>query len=620
MCASRADVAPRLAPALIALLGLLLLPGLAAAATLLQLFARPLSPGVALHGLVLAGLLLAALLPILPDLLRAEAPPRALRALSAAALASQQLALLCFYALAAAGQHYWGNWINLELALAYLPQLPELLRALERSPAWLAVAAALLGLAWLGLWRLYAGLLARLAAARAARPRSAMATGLLLLVGLVAALMLLQASYGRDHALWAPEPLQQAARSASFGNAGRGIALSPAQLQLDQRAAADYPPRPATGPARPLVLIIVDAMRSDLMGVYGSPVANTPFLSRLQAEGRLQRVENAYSVCTVSYCGILGVLAAKPWHQLTPRPLGLADALKRLGYDSRFILSGDHTSFFGLRKMYGDGPSLVLDGSDQRRRYANDDRLVLDALDARGWPRDKPGFLYVHLMSAHRLGRLDDAFKRWGAADALNYSRFEPVDPKDYPDARARYHNGILQADDMIRAIFERLQRWGVLDDAIVVITADHGDMIGELGRWSHGQPPYEPVVRIPLLVYDRQAREPLPARRLVSQVDIAPTLLQAIGAPIPSSWPGVPLQLPQQREVLGMASERTAAVVLDDGQARYKYMKVLRTGRELLFRLRPEGGDEAHDLSGEADNAVLMQRLRRAYAEQGLP
>lgn len=614
MCASRVEHAPRLTAALAACLTIWLLPGLVAAGLLLHLFGSPLW-GVGLHALLLLGLLLTGLLPVLPELLRAEMPPPAARRLAGAALGGIQLALWCFYALAFIGHRYWGNWINLELLLAYAPQLPDLLLALALSPAWLVPAALAGVLAWLALAALHARGVQRLAAARAAAGGpSGRAGGLLLLLGLLLGLMGLYRTFYKDPDTWWYEPLRQASLSADFGHAGMGIALSPRQLQAERAAAAAYPPEPARGPLRPLVLIIVDALRSDLTGVYGAPVNNTPFLSSLQHAGHLQRMDDAHAVCTVSYCGILGVLAARPWHEMTPQPWGIADALQRLGYDSRFILSGDHTSFYGLRTMYGSAPRVILDGSSQKARYANDDRLVLDALDAQGWNREQPSFLYVHLMSAHRLGWRNEALQRWTAADAPSYSHFETVDPSDHPELRARYHNGILQADDMIRQIFDRLQRWGVLDDALIIITADHGDMIGELGRWSHGHAPYEPVIRVPLLVYDRHARQPLPPRRLASQIDIGPTLLNAIGAAVPAHWPGVPLQQARDRSELSLASAEADGLVSDEGQGRFKYLRLTRSGEELLFRIHPQGGDEAHNLARDPAHAPTLARLRAVF------
>lgn len=612
MCASpRADASDRLGlrwPGL--LLVLWFAPGLVASALLLRLFKG--EPwGTVLHVVVLAALLLLLLLPSLPELLRGRWPRWQQRS-TAAALATAQGGLLLFYGLAFVGHRYWGNWINLDLALAYAPQLPGLFAAMERS-----LPAAVLGLllAWAALFATHAGLLSRLAAARgrdARRPSTALGVGLLL--GSLVALALLYRSWVRDTDFWFEEPLRQAGLSAGFGAAGDQLLIDPVWLRREQAVAAAYHPPPPPRP-RPLVLIIVDALRDDVLGVSGSGVPNTPFLSSLAASGRLRRVDPAWSVCTVSYCGILGTLSSRHWAHMPPQPFNLADALHRLGYETHFVLGGDHTSYFGLRTMFGPSVDVMHDGSDQHSRYSNDDRLVLDALDATGWPRDRPGFLYVHLMSAHRLGLIQDAYKRWDAGDAPAYSRYATLDARRDGASRARYHNGVLQADAMIRAIFERLAAWRVLDDALVVITADHGDFLGEHGQWSHGQPPMEPVSRIPLLVVDRAGAAAWPARALAAQTDIAPTLLHAIGAPVPPHWAGTPLQLASARhELLVESAEASGVVALVDGQ-RWKYLRLRDTGAESLFHLRPDGEGEGRNLAVEPNQRAVLVRLREAHA-----
>jgi len=615
MCANPSDARPGaqggIGPALAWLLGVWLLPGLAASAWLLHLFDSD-AAGTALHAVVLLALLLTVLLPALPELLRNAPWSRWALRLTSAGLATVHLGLLLFYGLAWAGHRFWGNWINLELALAYLPQLPGLMQALGLGLHWAALAVLALLLAWWALWALHGRLLQRLVQARQQMARTVNpGLGLGLLLCLVASLMLMYRSFYLDLDFWWYEPLRQASHSASFGQAGMGIALSPENLQAEQAAVAAYTGAPPTSRRRPLVLIIVDALRSDVTGAYGAPIDNTPFLSSLVRSGQMQAIEDAYSVCTVSYCGILGTLASRHWHQMTPQPWGLADALARSGYESRFYLSGDHTSFYGLRTMYGSAPSLVIDGGSQKARYSNDDRLVLDALDTHGWPKEHPGFLYVHLMSAHRLGLVDEAYKRWNSGNAPTYSRFGTLAADDGPESRARYHNGILQADAMIERIFQRLAKLKVLDEAMVIITADHGEFIGEGGQWSHGHMPFEPVVRIPLLVYDRLVERPLPARRLASHIDIAPTFLQAIGAPVPAHWAGVPLQRAMNRDSLLLDSAEAVGLVADEGQGRYKYLRPRDGSPERLYLLKPGHETEAVDLARNARQADQLARLR---------
>ncbi|MCV2366073.1 sulfatase-like hydrolase/transferase [Paucibacter sp. DJ1R-11] len=579
-----------------------------------------------LHAALLLALLLSLLLPFMPELLR-NSSGRLARGLLAVALASSQFLLLLFYSLSALGQRNWGNWMNWELLLAYGRQLPDLMSALDVPMAWLLPLLLGLALLWALLFLAYRHLLDCAlcpCCGRASEKSPRLGLGILLLQLLLIAAC--QQSYSLQPQLWWQEPIRQARMNDGFGEAGMGQMLDPAQLQREREAVRDYLPGPAPQP-RPLVLILVDALRSDQMQVYGGPTPNTPFLNRLLSEGQLQRIDHAYSVCTVSYCGILGTLSSRYWHQITPQPWNLADALQRAGYESRFLLSGDHTSYYGMRKMYGPAVALIRDGSDTPDQYSNDDQVLLNTLDQTGWPSDKPGFMYLHLMSAHRLGRVAAEHKLWQASNAPAWSAFAAIRASDESPreqegnarARARYHNGIRQADAMIEQIFARLERFKVLDKALVIISSDHGEYLGEHGQWSHGGLPLEPAVRIPLLIYDRLARQPLPEHELVSQVDIAPTLLQAAGLVAPRHWVGMPLQdAGRSHQALVLESAESSGVVaLIDGR-RYKYLRLLSSGEERLHALqgsgRGPGEGEARNLATDSANAALLLQLRQLH------
>ncbi|MBL8385745.1 MAG: sulfatase-like hydrolase/transferase [Burkholderiales bacterium] len=583
-------------------------PALVSAWLLLGQAGSPRS-GVVLHAVLLAAVLLTIQLPFAAEILRGTVSRAQCRAI-AALLASVQWTLLGFYFLSAVGHRYWGDWINLDLALAYAPHAPALLRTLGLPPV--VTFVALLAV-WLLTIAGYAALLRVLFAARARTDRVVgRGAGIALLLATIGSLALLYRHYWMHPDYWRLEPLRQAGIRAGFGAAGAGQFFTPERIEAERQAHARYPAVARAASPRPLVLIIVDALRSDQMGVYGMPVDNTPFLSALARTGRLQVVDNAYSVCTVSYCGILGTLSARYWHQITPQPLSLADVLKRHGYESRFILSGDHTTYYGIRRMFGPSVDVIRDGSDQSAHYNNDDRVVLQGLDELGWPRARPGFLYVHLMSVHRLGLVTEEFRRWNAQTAPAAGRFGQLDPHAHPGTRARYHNGILQADDTIRRIFARLEAAGVLKDAFVVITSDHGEFLGEMGHWSHGHAPFEPVVRIPLLVFDAHGGR-LPPRPLVSQIDLAPTFLRAIGAAAPPIWSGEALQEPSSRQALVVESAQVSGVVGIVGNARFKYLRERQTGTEKLYALQ-SGDGEAVDLASRAGHAATLAALRAVH------
>jgi arylsulfatase A-like enzyme len=125
-----------------------------------------------------------------------------------------------------------------------------------------------------------------------------------------------------------------------------------------------------------------------------------------------------------------------------------------------------------------------------------------------------------------------------------------------------------------------------MLDDALVVITSDHGQRTSEGGLLYHGGEADGPTLNIPLLVYDRRAN-PYPTRPAASQVDVAPTILRSIGLAAPDEWKGEPLQDAIERKAVPVGtSESTGAVVLREGAA-WLYLCNRDTGAETVAPLK---------------------------------
>jgi arylsulfatase A-like enzyme len=220
-------------------------------------------------------------------------------------------------------------------------------------------------------------------------------------------------------------------------------------------------------------------------------------------------------------------------------------------------------------------------------------------------------FLFIHLMSVHESGLRHENFKKWQPSTVPLLAEF--TSSKAYEIAyKNNYHNGILQADASIRRIFELLASKGMLERALIIITADHGEYLGEFNRFHHGHTPYEPVSRIPLLIYD-PLNPKYPDRALSSQIDIAPTFLQSIGARIPANWQGVPLQVTTARSSISIASGDTSGVVAIIEGTRYKYIRERNNNIEQLFDLdSPEG--EAQNLAKASKTQPLLSKMRSLH------
>ena len=119
----------------------------------------------------------------------------------------------------------------------------------------------------------------------------------------------------------------------------------------------------------------------------------------------MKKVRDAFSTCSESFCGITSTLASREFRDISARDFQLQDVLRDEGYQTWFLLSGNHRAWNGLPRFYHARDGTMFDGSQTERYTMDDDRLVLEGLE-RVPPAsaEQPAFFYVHLMSTHYLG------------------------------------------------------------------------------------------------------------------------------------------------------------------------------------------------------------------------
>jgi glucan phosphoethanolaminetransferase (alkaline phosphatase superfamily) len=339
------------------------------------------------------------------------------------------------------------------------------------------------------------------------------------------------------------------------------------------------------------------------MGIYGYPRDTTPNLARLDEAGRLRKAQGVHAVCSSSVCGILGLTSSRYVHQFSEHPITLHEVLRRHGYRVHGLLAGDHTLYYGLKQVYGEMDSYY-DAVDARRehgiQYVNDDAIVLDRLaEFPDWD-GAPTMLHFHLMSAHILARRDKAVAKW--TPALHYGVFNRDASRPYPAETAInfYDNGVLQADQTVGALLAILERKGYLRSALVALTADHGEMIGEHGIVGHTRSVHEESLRVPLVLiaYGYQPAARIDQRPFASQIDVAPTLLEELGFARPATWRGTPLQQPATPE-LAYFQERWQVGVFDlrEPGKLWKNWVDNRTGAQYAFDLSADSHEEANTI-----------------------
>ena len=298
-----------------------------------------------------------------------------------------------------------------------------------------------------------------------------------------------------------------------------------------------------------VVLISLDTVRADNLSAQGAPEGATPNLDRFAASA--DRYESAYSTAPWTmpshasmFTGLFpfehGAHTFLPGdgHRgdnvfaLHPRFRTLAEALAGEGYATHGVVS--NTVY--LR------PGLGLDAGFQswdvrREGGAGVTARALSWLDERAGG-DRPAFLFVNYMDAHRPyahgrpGR--DAH---GALDELiDRVMVKGESAGDMGAAvRALHQDAVTQLDAQVGKLLDGLEARGLLEDAMVIITSDHGEAFGAHGVVEHSKDVYEDLVRVPLLVRSPGQREGRVIETRASSVDVPGIVargLEAAGLP----------------------------------------------------------------------------------------
>ena len=335
-----------------------------------------------------------------------------------------------------------------------------------------------------------------------------------------------------------------------------------------------------------VVLITVDALRPDRMGIYGANRQTTPYLQNMMSQGKAHIVQEARSSCPESTCGLLSLLSGKEPQQLLPKNFSLVDALGALGYQRYFFLSGDHTNYYGLKESYGESEKYW-DGTLAEGFFVNDDLGLLQAInDLPQASPDENHFFFIHLMSVHGIGIKHPDFRKWLPAQSIY--NFSGSLQGDLSMVHNHYDNGVLQADFLVHEIYQSLLEKGYIDEgSIVLLTSDHGESLGEHGIRTHATSLHEAEIRIPWVWLGRPLGD---LDDPVIQADFAPTVLAEIGAPIPAHWKGLPLQNgTRHREYTFHIQIPYAAVVHYADDERSKLVVNYRNKSKQVFDLKKD-------------------------------
>ena len=163
--------------------------------------------------------------------------------------------------------------------------------------------------------------------------------------------------------------------------------------------------------------------------------------------------------------------------------------------------------------------------------------------------KDQPWFLYLGTIDTHVTlrpkepwmskydGKYEGKYKTFG--DDGEGGLPKGLSDRDMDHVRAIYDSNVSYQDDLVGQLMKQLETWGVLDQTMIIITADHGDEQWEDGRFGHGASLRETLQHVPLLIHYPPM---IPAGKWASGtdgIDIVPTIADALGVAIDPEWQG---------------------------------------------------------------------------------
>lgn len=418
-----------------------------------------------------------------------------------------------------------------------------------------------------------------------------------------------------------------------------------------------------------VVVVVLDTVRADHLGAFGYARPTSPRFDALARESTL--FTDAVSPATWSLPSHASLFTgrfpsahgAHDEHMfLEPATPTLAERFAAAGYDTRsFTANAWISDSLGMTRGFRWTDEAWRRGDVARTfqsAYRLLDRLGWGATDKGGaavastfesWlasrPRDdRPAFTFVNFIEAHFPYHQipDDVLARFTSRSRrelrdvstqlmlAELGGVPPSDPDVVEQATAMYDAGIAHADALLGRIVDALRRRGTLDRTVLVVLADHGELLGEHGEFGHGRSLYEPVLHVPLLVrfpptvpVDRRVDVP------VSTAGVYATVLDLAGlAPEPSTQVGSLRGVIDGRPHPGpVMAEQFAALLGSDVDAddplleRRARLRAYRDGRMKLVDAEP-GGTFLFDLDddpSEEHEVSMKKRLDVARLREEL-
>ncbi|MBI3767417.1 MAG: sulfatase [Deltaproteobacteria bacterium] len=385
-------------------------------------------------------------------------------------------------------------------------------------------------------------------------------------------------------------------------------------------------------PPRDVVLIVIDTLRADHVSLYGYPRETAPNLARFAREAVTYDDAISPGTWTTPSHGSLFTGRWPSYHgaervagdrtlvtPINPEVPTLAELLRPHGF---------HTAAFVANSAYVARVLGFDRGFDEFfDRDLNVARQVRNALG--GWlvGHREHAFIFMNILDPHEPydppppfdTRFPGKHAEYGTTlTTLVFGGIRPT-PDMLTHFVSQYDGEIAFTDTVLADIFGDLRSSGRYDDALVVVTSDHGEMFGEHGLAGHGHFPYEPLVHVPLLVkYPRGWRGGERVTRRVSTLGVFATILASVGVPPPADVQSIPLDEPHPVWVEDVAPGGIRVRAGYDGARKLVRTTTDHGDVDMLFDLARDG-DETHAIT-EANASAELHTALAAFSAAPRP
>jgi arylsulfatase A-like enzyme len=282
-----------------------------------------------------------------------------------------------------------------------------------------------------------------------------------------------------------------------------------------------------------VMLVVVDALRADHVGCYAGKDLGTPNLDRLAREG--VRFSNAVSQAASTRPSVASLMTglypsqhglADNW-QMTKGTLSVAAIAPSVPTLAEILSAQGHTTAFvggnaNLKPLFG----LTRGFTHALWRPSNDGAAVASTFEQ--WlkaERPAKAFCYLHFMDVHNPlpKQIPSRLDRGLDLDQLQESMRELL---------ASYAAAVSRVDEYVAEVVRALEAAGMADDTLVIVTADHGEELGEHGTiLAHGRSLYRELVHVPLVMrFPDGFRAGSVIDEAVQLIDLMPTIIDYLG------------------------------------------------------------------------------------------